>query len=60
MKLMWNNRLTSTAALCKYKMDGDRPIAEIHISNKVCDTPCKKKKFKLIMLLRLSFDALLA
>jgi len=39
MKLTWNNRLTSTAGLCKYKMDGGRPVAEIHISNKVCDTP---------------------
>lgn len=41
MKLMWNNRLTSTAGLCKYKMDGARPVAEIHISTKVCDTPGK-------------------
>lgn len=39
MKLVWNNRLTSTAGMCKYKSDNGKPVAEIHISSKVCDTP---------------------
>jgi hypothetical protein len=38
MKLLWNNRLTSTAGMCKYqKNENGKPIAEIHISSKVCD-----------------------
>jgi predicted SprT family Zn-dependent metalloprotease len=39
LKLQWNNRLTATAGLCKYKSVGGKPTAEIHISTKVCDIP---------------------
>ena len=39
MKLLWNNRLTSTAGMCKYKTENGKPVAEIHISTKVCDMP---------------------
>jgi hypothetical protein len=38
LKLVWNNRLTSTAGMCKYKTEDGKPTAEIHISTKVCDT----------------------
>ena len=37
MKILWNNRLTSTAGMCKYQTENGRATAEIHISSKVCD-----------------------
>lgn len=42
MKLVWSNRLTSTAGFCRYQKlsDGSRKC-EIHLSSKVCDSPGK-------------------